>query len=111
VDQLFNRLSGGETIIATREGAVIRTNIADEVLSQKYALAACSLLKASSKAVADILPQEEMRLLRIDTKEHELVVSTIDRFRYVLISVNPLHGSQVGAAPSGKSAKGKAPFE
>merc|ERR1711879_545449 len=85
VDQVFAKLAPDEktaVIIATRKGALIKTNRSQEI-GKTYAAWASSMCKNTNSHLS-----EEVRLMRVATTDSEITISTIPHSQFLLVTVH-----------------------
>ena len=78
-------------VIATRQGAVVKTNQSMEV-GKRYAAWASTLCTTTQQQL-----KEESRLLRINTTDSEIMISALPHSPFLLITVKT---TQTAPAPS-----------
>ena len=83
VDQVFSKLANEHSVvvIATRKGAIIKSNRSPDI-SKKYAAWGASMCRNTMQDI-----NEEVRLIRVNTTDSELTVSTIPGSPFLLVTV------------------------
>src|SRR3989338_5990642 len=65
----------GIVVYQNETGAVVTTTLDDVVRAQRYAVLACSLCKTAQTGLCEAVSEREfLRLLRLRTSHHELVI-------------------------------------
>jgi len=88
LEEIFRSLPAGENIIATIEGAVLRTNVESEERAAKIAFSVSKMIASVQRESSNVFEAEHSpTLFRLNTSDQELVVSLLSSTRFVLISL------------------------
>lgn len=88
VDRVLRRIQGHPGVMAlmvtNREGLALRSNL-DITTTKNYALQYGNLIEMASSAVRELDPQNELRFIRVRSKEHEIMVAPTDDLILIVV--------------------------
>jgi dynein light chain roadblock-type len=116
VDEIVKRLTSHKgvhgVVIANNQGATIKSTL-DDTLANKYSALFRELISSVKHIVQNIDPADDLALLRVRTKKHEIVISsgTLTYPSSFLLSFlhNPLSLPSLARSPPSRSPPSRSP--
>eukprot|EP01096_Ripella_sp_DP13-Kostka_P001084 TRINITY_DN11304_c0_g1_i1.p2 TRINITY_DN11304_c0_g1~~TRINITY_DN11304_c0_g1_i1.p2 ORF type:complete len:101 (-),score=56.15 TRINITY_DN11304_c0_g1_i1:11-313(-) len=88
LEELFRSLPNGKNIIATAEGAVLKSNLESEDKAAQIAFSVSKILSVIHSQSSNIFESSQaLSLLRLNTSSEEVIVSLLPSAHFVLISL------------------------
>lgn len=93
VDEVFRSLRGHSRVLGviatTADGALIKSTLEDDKLTDNYAQLAAGLCERARSAMSDGSPADEPTFFKMKTRRHEIVISPSKKYTLMVLTEAP----------------------